>query len=146
MFVSGYTWILSSAIQQRWNDAVQADPEPESSRQRDDPFTKYLRSFLVRSIEWLQSFSIVRKSLHVYHNSIFYPSKSRQEESPAETFVWPSWLIGKQPEKRRQRNSKSKIEDEITPTTRRLDCANQILLAGSDAQTFTGRSWKPDTL
>jgi hypothetical protein len=50
------------------------------------------------------------------------------------------WLIGKQPEQPRQRNLESNIDDEVTPTTRRLEFANRILLAGSDSQTFTGKA------
>jgi hypothetical protein len=125
--VSGYTWILSSAIQQRWNQAVRTDLELETSSPREDPFTKWLRSFSVKRREWLESFWIVQKSQELYHNSHFHRIRRRTEESPPEAFAWPAWLIGKQPE-----------DDEITPTTRRLECANQILLAGSDAQTFTG--------
>jgi hypothetical protein len=48
------------------------------------------------------------------------------------------WLVGKQPEHVRRRREGERMEDEITPTTKRLNFANRILLAGNDSQTFTG--------
>ncbi|KAH8768762.1 hypothetical protein BGZ57DRAFT_898373 [Hyaloscypha finlandica] len=122
VIVSGYTWILSYAIQKRWNAA---DPEPQASLVEE--VTQRIRNFSAQRKAWLESFSI----------SVFYRV---QEQIDAELLAIFAWLIGKQPEHPRQRSSESKIEDEITPTTRRLDCANRILLAGSDSQTFTGIS------
>jgi hypothetical protein len=51
--------------------------------------------------------------------------------------IW-EWVVGKQPDHKQVRTEKSKIEDERTPTAMRLGFANRILLAGNDAQTFTG--------
>ena len=132
MIVSGYTWILSYAIQKRWNAA---DPEPQASLVEE--VTQRIRNFLAQRKAWLEFFSIIQKCKEAYHKSVFYRV---QEQIDAELLAIFAWLIGKQPEHPRQRSSESKIEDEITPTTRRLDCANRILLAGSDSQTFTGNS------
>jgi hypothetical protein len=139
VLVSAYTWILSSTIQQRWNQAVRTDPELEISSPEEDPFTNWLRSYSVKTREWLESFWVVREILSGLP-SLQSDSETNEEEppEPPKAFAWPAWLIGKQPENPLQRNSKTKIDDEITPTTRRLECANQVLLAGSDTQTFTG--------
>ncbi|KAH8769469.1 hypothetical protein F5882DRAFT_333458 [Hyaloscypha sp. PMI_1271] len=133
VIVSGYTWILSDAIQKRWNAA---DPEPQTSRIEYE-VTQWIRNFSAQRKAWFESFSLVQKCKEAYHKSVFYRA---QEQTHAKLLAIFAWLIGKQPEHPRQRSSESKIEDEITPTTRRLECANRILLAGSDSQTFTGIS------
>lgn len=134
MIVSGYTWILSSAIQKRWNTA---DPEPQTSRTEDN-ITLWLRTFLTKRDAWLESFSLIQKCRELFHKSPFSQNQEQNEDTDAKLLATFAWLFGKQPEHPRQRGPESKIEDEITPTTRRLDCANRILLAGSDSQTFTG--------
>jgi hypothetical protein len=123
VIVSFYAWILSSKIQQRWNDA---DPNARRIHLLDD-----------KAKDWLQSFSIVRILQKAYHKYLqFHQLLGKREDNPSDGLAW---LIGKQPQHPRQRNSESRIEDEITPTTRRLDCANKILLAGSDSQSFAGK-------
>jgi hypothetical protein len=134
VIVSGYNWILSYAIQKRWNAA---DPEPQTSR-TDDEVTQWIRTFSAQRKAWLWSFSLVQKCKEAYHKSVFYQAQEQNDESDAELLAIFAWLIGKQPEHPRQRSFECKIEDEITPTTRRLECSNRILLAGSDSQTFTG--------
>jgi hypothetical protein len=49
-----------------------------------------------------------------------------------------TWIIGQEPTHPRQRSDDSVIEEEQTPTTRRLKYANKVLLAGNDAQAFIG--------
>jgi hypothetical protein len=108
--------MLSSTIQQRRNEA---DPEWVESRRATNE-------------RLLERFPILRK----------LQSALDGPKSPQASGKWRNkpmiWLLGKLPEEPRQRNDESKIEDEIAPTTRRLELANRILLAGSDSQTFTG--------
>jgi hypothetical protein len=137
--VSGYTWILSSTIQQRWNEAAPA----QETHHSDDKAQEWLRSFHGKWMTWLDSVSSKRIARNAYLKSMFNRLLNLNGEKPSgKAFekgsqIW-AWLIGKQPEQPRQRVDGSKIEDEITPTTRRLKCADRILLAGSDTQTFTG--------
>jgi hypothetical protein len=130
VIVSGYTWKLSFVIQKRWNDA---DPDPHGSHP-DDKFTEWVRSFYTKQAARLESFPPFRKYKESRAACLTAIAPTRKVGNS-----FRNWLIGKQPDQPRQRNSDSNIEDEITPTTRRLEVANRILLAGSDSQTFTGK-------
>lgn len=133
MFVSVYTFVLSNIIQQRWKDA---DPDP-SPPNPFDLFPAWMRP-------WLQSYGVIPfnpfNSLHTFHVS--KPSTDGQQKQASHRRVarrkW-EWIVGKQPDHKRVRTESSKIEDERTPTAMRLGFANRILLAGNDAQTFTGK-------
>jgi ATP sulfurylase len=125
VIVSGYTWILSSIIQRRWDDA---DPNPHSSR---NEFNSPMWIMKLRTIE-----SKFRNLLDTMHRALQIPNLRLGDKIVLTDF---SWFVGKQPAEPRQRDVDSKIEDENTPTTLRLEIANKVLLAGSDAQTFTGR-------
>jgi hypothetical protein len=57
-----------------------------------------------------------------------------QETKPLRRSTW-NLVVGQQPKLSRRRTG----EHEISPTTKRLEFANKILLAGNDAQTFTGK-------
>jgi hypothetical protein len=135
VIVSGYTWILSYAIQIRWDAA--AEPGHQASR-KEDEVTQRIRTFSVKGKTWLEQFSLIRKCKEASLRFGLYPAQEQNDEIDARLLAKFAWLIGKQPEDARQRSSDSKIEDEITPTTMRLECANRILLAGSDSQIFTG--------
>ena len=121
---------MSSAIQSRWDAA---DPEPRTRRIWDG--ATYLLGSKLKA--WLEGiFSLIEALEETYLRCVFGHGQKR-DDGIALSFNLV-WLIGKQPEHSRKRNGDSRIEDEITPTTRRLECANRILLAGSDSQTFTG--------
>jgi hypothetical protein len=62
----------------------------------------------------------------------------RERERPPRVPGKLEWFVGKQPEHARKRRDRERIGDEVTATTKRLDFANRILLAGNDSQTFTG--------
>ncbi|KAH3973040.1 hypothetical protein HBH52_147430 [Parastagonospora nodorum] len=130
--VSIYTFVLSSIIQQRWKDA-DPDPSPPS----------HFNSFPAWMRPWLElyssiSFSVFNSLLTSYASK---PSTDDQKKHASHRRmagrIW-EWVVGKQPYHKRVRTEKSKIEDERTPTAMRLGFANRILLAGNDAQTFTG--------
>jgi hypothetical protein len=131
VFVSAYTFLLSFVIQRRW-DAAATEPEAWTFFVQDNApaWLRMLKN--PRSAIDLLTFKLLRLSFW------WMPSLNLQNANgkyPSSTLVW---LIGKQPEEPRQRTIESNIEDEITPTTRRLEFANRILLAGSDVQSFTG--------
>jgi hypothetical protein len=110
--VSGYTWILSSEIRRREKDQDQSE-----ARGIWMMWSTFRSAVLNRLIEDVPFFRAARD---VLKNGL-YPGYRRVKD----------WLIGKQPEQ---------SEDDVTPTTRRLEFANRILVSGSDAQTFTGGS------
>ncbi|KAH7088572.1 hypothetical protein FB567DRAFT_524657 [Paraphoma chrysanthemicola] len=130
--VSGYTFLLSSVIQERWE---LADPNQGQDTTTIPPNTpewlKILRTTMAHVLKYA---SQPDGSLWLFGKT----SESDQTRKASGLSSLPAWLIGKQPEQPRQRTEKSKIEEEHTPTTRRLELANRILLAGSDTQTFTG--------
>ncbi|KAH7123579.1 hypothetical protein B0J11DRAFT_315464 [Dendryphion nanum] len=126
VIVSGYTWILSAKIQTRWS-AVNQEPH-------NDPSDDELRQWIIVKLNIIADYAL----------SVANPL--RPNGGPAVLHEWffgkqtslGDWLFGKQPLEPRQWMPGSSIEDEVTPTTRRLEFGNRILLAGSDAQTFTG--------
>jgi hypothetical protein len=122
VFVSFYAFILSYLIQQRWKDAA-PDPRASIPISNDTCLAWYLRksqNLLSRLNGFILAFSF-----------------SALPRSGALFKAW-EWAVGKQPKHPRERTEQSGIEDESTPTSKRLKFANQILLAGNDAQTFTG--------
>ncbi|KAH7078018.1 hypothetical protein BKA63DRAFT_509505 [Paraphoma chrysanthemicola] len=132
VIVSGYTFLLSSVIQERWDLADQNQGQDTTAFPPNTP-------------EWLSKFRATMVQLLRYASQPagnFWPSGnasiSEQTRKGSGLSSLPAWLIGKQPEQPRQRTEKSKVEEEDTPTTRRLELANRILLAGNDTQTFTG--------
>lgn len=120
MIVSSYAWLLSSIVQERWNAA---DPNPQRNHLFDYDVPERLRP-LFRILQNIDPLSLLYKYSASWRNKI--PTNM-------------AWLTGKQPSYPRRRDPESRIEDEITPTTRRLDCANKVLLAGNDSQTFAGK-------
>jgi hypothetical protein len=132
--VSGYTFVLSVAIQWRWKEA---DPNPSSLPH--PPAPSWSHSFEDKSLAFFGHFpEICQVVWKAILQTIFHPDHVVKSSSNKCLLHSLAWLVGKQPEHARERTEESKIEDEITPTTRRLKFANRILLAGNDSQTFTG--------
>lgn len=132
VFLSISTFVLSNVIQIRWGNA---DPNPRPL-ELDGQYPAWLQSWLVNSYvlqSGLPGMSLINISALLPVSN----SHGQQWKALEKFWVW-RFMISKQPEHVRLRTDKSKIGDEITPTTKRLKFANKILLAGNDAQTLTG--------
>ncbi|KAF2032332.1 hypothetical protein EK21DRAFT_60990 [Setomelanomma holmii] len=139
VIASAFTFLLSTLHQQRWHDAV-PDPQPGDGLAQ---WPKWLRRTHKKNSEMLEIMWRTNRTGPVLTFRIVTGRPISENENDKHQILerydhWPAWLVGKQPAYPRQRDETSKIEDEITLTTRRLDFANRILLAGSDSQTFIG--------
>jgi hypothetical protein len=125
VFVSGYTFLLSSIIERRLQKL-----DPNSARTKLDGYgPAWLIAVTNRRI------ALENAILEKFWN-FFLPFQEKQE--PTKLFRAYEWIVGKQWDLPVQRTAMPYLEGEVTPTTKRLQFANRILLAGNDAQTFTG--------
>lgn len=130
--VSFYTFILSLIIEQRWDAADPNRPAEEANTSRwprtNFGPTWFFEVFLTKTR--ISTALDDHVDVVTFKPQLFYIPQSLLRRM--------AWLVGEQPRTPRVRTAESKIDDEVTPTTKRLDLANRILLAGSDSQTFTG--------
>jgi hypothetical protein len=127
VFVSGYTFLLSSIIEQRLR---KGDPKPVRAN-----LNGYGPAWLIAVTDRRIA---LENAIHERFWDFFMPSETKQEATGL--FRAYEWIVGKQSDIAAQLSTTSNSEAQLMPTTKRLKFANRILLAGNDTQTFTGLS------